>query len=53
MAKRLLAQELMTEQRMAALQQQIDQEIEDAVVFARQSPYPEVDTLLRNVYAER
>lgn len=30
----------------------IDAEIEDAVTFARESPYPPAETLLRNVYLE-
>ncbi|MCY3022086.1 MAG: thiamine pyrophosphate-dependent dehydrogenase E1 component subunit alpha [Planctomycetota bacterium] len=51
--QQLLAQKLMREEDMTALRQKIDEEIEDALAFARQSPYPAMDTLLRHVYVER
>jgi TPP-dependent pyruvate/acetoin dehydrogenase alpha subunit len=45
--------ELLEPERRAAIDEEIEQEIKDAVAFAESSPYPEISSLLTNVFAEQ
>lgn len=47
----LIAEGILTEEEAKKLQQAAKQEIEDAVVFAQNSPEPTLDSLLEDVYA--
>ena len=41
-----------TEEELQALEKQVEQNIEDAVEFAKNSPEPSLDTLEQDVYAD-
>jgi len=49
---RLIAEGLATEEQLAALEADIEADIDAAVEFAMASPFPELDELTRDVYAE-
>jgi pyruvate dehydrogenase E1 component alpha subunit len=48
---RLLADGCLSPQEMEGMEQQIKAEMADAVAFAKQSPFPEADLLLKHIYA--
>jgi pyruvate dehydrogenase E1 component alpha subunit len=50
--RRLLGQRLLDEAGLAALEARVEQEIEAAVAFARSSPEPRGEQVLRHVYGE-
>jgi pyruvate dehydrogenase E1 component alpha subunit len=50
--RRLLGQRLLDEAGLAALEARVELEIEDAVAFARSSPEPGGEEMLRHVYGE-
>lgn len=47
----LIEEKLATAQELDAIDRQVDEEIEEAVEFAMESPFPEICTLTDNVYA--
>jgi pyruvate dehydrogenase E1 component subunit alpha len=53
MRKRLIAERGIAESRLDQLETQIDEEIEDAVKFAEESPEPSLDELGKGVYTEK
>ena len=51
-SQRLIAQDLMDEAGVRALDKEVIQEVEDAYQFADQAPDPEAEELYRDVYAD-
>jgi len=49
---RLIAEGIATEEQLAAIEADIEKRIDDAVEFALASPFPEIDELTKDVYAE-
>jgi TPP-dependent pyruvate/acetoin dehydrogenase alpha subunit len=49
---RLIAEGIATEQQLAAMEADIETQIDEAVEFALASPFPELDELTKDVYAE-
>src|SRR5512139_1052573 len=49
---RLIAEGLATEDRLAAMEAEIERQIDEAVEFALASPFPDLGELTRDVYAE-
>ena len=41
-----------TQAEIEAIQQRVDQQVEDCVKFAEESPYPSDDELYKDIYAE-
>ncbi len=52
-AKRLTDEGVLNESDIAALQQSVYDEVEEALEFAQASPYPEPETAMEDVFAER
>jgi TPP-dependent pyruvate/acetoin dehydrogenase alpha subunit len=52
-AKRLTDEKILNESDMAAIQQAMYDEVEEAIQFAQDSPYPEPEAALEHVFAER
>jgi pyruvate dehydrogenase E1 component alpha subunit len=50
--RHLLAEKLVTKDDLEAIDRQVEQEIEDAVQFAEESPLPEPEELFNNIYVE-
>ena len=50
-AQRLLAAHVIDEQGLQDIEQQVEQEVEDAVRFAEESPFPPVESLFDYIYA--
>ena len=48
-AKQLQEQGLLSEEQQSALKKEIDEEIEKAVQFSLESPYPEAEVALKDV----
>ncbi len=48
--KRVLSEERMTEKELKAIQTDVKAEVEEAVQFALESPMPDIDELLKDVY---
>jgi len=46
----LLKQELLTESEKTRIYEGIEKEVEDALVFAKESPYPDENSLLNDVF---
>ena len=42
----------MTQSEVDAIRAEVQQEVDEAVEFGRNSPYPELDTMLTDVYTE-
>ncbi len=49
---RLIADGIASEDSLSAMEAQIDADIEDAIAFALESPFPDLDELERDVFAE-
>ena len=52
MRRILLHEKMINENGLQNIQQKIDREIEDAVKFAKESPYPDKKQLFMNLYDE-
>lgn len=52
-AKRLTDEKILNESDMAAIQQAMYDEVEEAIQFAQDSPYPKPEAALEHVFAER
>lgn len=50
--KKLLKESVLSKEIIANMRQQITEEFKDAVGYAKSSPFPEADRLLKDVYAE-
>ncbi len=51
--KRLIQLGVMTKKQVDAVHAAVSKDVEEAIEFANESPYPEADTLLENVYFEK
>ena len=48
----MVAQGVMTQSEIDAVRAEVQQSVDEAVEFGRNSPYPELDTMLTDVYTE-
>ena len=49
---RLLEEGLMSDEELQAMFDEVEREVEEAVAFADESPYPEMESLFDDVYAD-
>lgn len=52
MEKFILDNDVLNEDKLRLVQEEIDKEIEDAVEFANNSPYPSLDSIVEDVYSD-
>jgi TPP-dependent pyruvate/acetoin dehydrogenase alpha subunit len=50
--KRILEEKVITQSKLAGVEEQIEKEIEDAVEYAKNAPFPTYDTAVKNVFWE-
>ncbi len=50
--RKLLEKGIVTEQSLSQMEDEIEHRLDDAVQFANESPYPDVDTLCKDIYSE-